>query len=273
MLEPDGEARATIVYYHGFTNCPAQVRLAAEELRKRGYRVFAPRQPRMGRKDVLTKDLGDLEPAELTSFSDQVVDIAAGFGSPVYVVGLSTGGLLAAWTAATRDEVVRVVSAAPVVAPTGVPFPAVRLIVRFPHLIPNIYNWWNPKLRENLGESPYAYPGFPLRSIFRFMYLGVLLEGHKVRCTHELERAVLLSNPNDTAVRRDLGQRLVERAFAGHATDLAETRIAKSLDWTHDFVDPASPHGGSGEQVADVFLTALGVAEAEGLCADEPLSA
>jgi pimeloyl-ACP methyl ester carboxylesterase len=271
LLEPEGAAKGTLIYYHGFTNCPAQLRLAAEPLRARGYRVLVPRQPRMGRADVLTKDLAELESSEIIEFSDQVVDIAAGFGDPVYVVGLSTGALLSAWSGATRDEVVRVVSAAPVVAPMGVPFPAVRLLVRFPHVIPKVYNWWNPKLKENLGESPYAYPGFPLASIFRYMYLGVLLRDRKVRCTHDLERATLLSNPNDTAVRRDLGLALITRTFSGHARELTEARIAKGLDWTHDFVDPASPHGGSGEQVADVFLAALGLAEAVELATTEAI--
>jgi pimeloyl-ACP methyl ester carboxylesterase len=271
LLEPEGAAKGTLIYYHGFTNCPAQLRDAAPALVDRGYRVLVPRQPRMGRADVLTRDLANLESSEIIEFSDRVVDIAAGFGDPVYVVGLSTGALLAAWTAATRDEVVRVVSAAPVVAPMGVPFPAVRLLVRFPHLIPKIYNWWNPKLKENLGESPYAYPGFPLASIFRYMYLGVLLHDRIVRCRHELERATLMSNPNDTAVRRDLGRAVIGRTFTGHAGAVTEASIAKGLDWTHDFVDPASPHGGSGEQVADVFLAALGLADAEGMVTSEAL--
>jgi pimeloyl-ACP methyl ester carboxylesterase len=271
LLEPDGDAAGTVIYYHGFTNCPAQLRNAAPALAARGYRVLIPRQPRMGRADVLNKDLAGLESSEIIEFSDQVVDIAAGFGSPVYVVGLSTGALLAVWSAATRDEVVRVVSAAPVVAPMGVPFPAVRLLVRFPHLIPGIYNWWNPKLKENLGESPYAYPGFPLASIFRYMYLGVLLRDRTVRCEHELERATLLSNPNDTAVRRDLGLSLVRRTFEGHAAELTEARLGKELEWTHDFVDPASPHGGSGEQAAEVFLAALGLGGGEGMVESAPM--
>ena len=57
LLEPEGASKGTIVYFHGFTNCPHQFMEAGAELSRRGYRVLMPRQPHMGRKDVLTHDL------------------------------------------------------------------------------------------------------------------------------------------------------------------------------------------------------------------------
>ena len=276
LLEPAGPAKATIVYFHGFTNCPNQFLQGAAELSRRGYRVLLPRQPHMGLKDVLTHDLHKLTPAEISQLSDTTVDIAVGFGDPVYVVGLSTGGLVAAWAATTRDEVERLVTSAPVVTPKGVPMPLVRLAVRFPRLLPPIYLWWDPKKKDELGESPYVYPGFPLRSIFRFMLFGVLMSSRTVRPKHRLERVGVTTNVNDAAVSLEEGRWLVRRTFGDHSGELVEVVIDAKLGWGHDYVDPSGPAHGSPAQVADVFLAGLGLTgddTAGGLAKTIPLGA
>jgi pimeloyl-ACP methyl ester carboxylesterase len=263
LLEPDGAASATIVYFHGFTNCPNQFVQGAAELSRRGYRVLMPRQPHMGLKDVLTHDLHSLTPIEITELADTTIDIAAGFGDPVYVIGLSTGGLVAAWTATTREEVVRLVTSAPVVTPKGVPMPLVRLAVRFPRLLPPIYIWWDSKKKDKLGESPYVYPGFPLRSIFRFMLFGVLMSSRIARPGHTLERVAVTTNVNDSAVSIDEGRWFACRTFEGHTRQLVDEQIDAKLGWGHDFVDPSGPAHGSPAQVADVFLAGLGLTQDE----------
>ena len=263
LIEPGGPAKATIVYFHGFTNCPNQFLQGAAELSQRGYRVLMPRQPHMGFKDVLTHDLHNLIPAEISELADTTIDIAVGFGDPVYVVGLSTGGLVAAWTATTRDEVKRLLASAPVVTPKGVPMPLVRLAVTFPRLLPPIYLWWDPKKKDKLGESPYVYPGFPLRSIFRFMLFGVLMSSRIVRPQHALDRVAVTTNVNDAAVSLQEGRWFVRRTFEGHATQLVEVAIDARLGWGHDYVDPSGPAHGSPAQVADLFLTGLGLTDDE----------
>jgi pimeloyl-ACP methyl ester carboxylesterase len=263
LLEPEGPAKATIVYFHGFTNCPNQFLQGGAELSRRGYRVLMPRQPHMGLKDVLTHDLHGITPEEISELADTTIDIAVGFGDPVYVVGLSTGGLVAAWTATTRDEVVRLVTSAPVVTPKGVPMPLVRLAVRFPRLLPDIYLWWDPKKKDKLGESAYVYPGFPLRSIFRFMLFGVLMSSRIVRPAHTLDRVAVTTNVNDAAVSIEQGRWLVRRTFSGHAETLVDIQIDPKLGWGHDFVDPSGPAHGSPSQVADVFLIGLGLMDGD----------
>lgn len=125
VFEPDGDAAATIVIWHGFTNAPSQFRAVAEQLRSFGCRVLVPRMPYHGEQDVLNRDLLKLTTGQLVDHLDAVVDIAAGFGSPVWVVGLSAGATIAGWAAATRDEISRLVLAAPLVAPVGFPLPHV----------------------------------------------------------------------------------------------------------------------------------------------------
>lgn len=270
LFEPDGEALATVIAWHGFTNAPSQFTAVATALADRGYRVLVPRQPYQGFTDLLNRSLAELTVTDLTGHVDTCLDIAAGFGAPVWVAGLSAGGVLAGWAAATRTEVRRAVLLAPLVAPKGVPLPVVRLLARFPRLVPPVYYWWDPRLKQKLGHSPHAYPGFPLRGLIPYLQLAEALldEPRGASSTprrprspdgHPLERVVLVSNPGDFAIRRDAARRFATTVFAARAHYYGEATVAAELGWWHDFVDPWSPHGGSTDQVVAVLLAGFGV--------------
>lgn len=198
--------------------------------------------------------------AELTEHVDTCIDIAAGLGDEVWVVGLSAGGVLASWAAATRPEIRRAAVASPFVAPKAIPMGLVRLLIRFRPLVPRIYFWWDPRKKADLGESPYVYPGFPLPGMVPFLHLAQSLLDGRVHAVNHLRRFVLISNPGDFAIRRDVARRFALRTFTGRADVLVEATIDGALGWWHDFVDPWGPHIGPTEQVAEVFLSALGVA-------------
>lgn len=261
LFEPDGESAATIVIWHGFTNAPSQFRAVAEQLRSVGYRVLVPRMPFHGEQDVLNRDLVKLTTAQLVDHLDAVIDIAAGFGSPVWVVGLSAGATIAGWGAATRHEVSRLVLAAPLVAPVGFPLPLVRLFVKFPRIVPRLYWWWDPRVKAEIVGSPHAYPGFPLPGIMSFLHLSEWLYDGSVQVGHELERVVLVTNPGDFAIRKDAAKAFASAVFGPHSAFLGEALIDAELKWMHDFVDPLSPSTGTAEQVAAILLAALGTGE------------
>lgn len=261
LLEPQRPIGPTIVLWHGFTNAPSQFGPAAERLQAMGYRVLVPRMPRHGLADVLNRDLAALTEAELCTHAEDVIDIAAGLGSDVWVVGLSAGGVLAAWAAATRAEVSRLLLIAPLIGPKGFPMPAVRLAVKFPKLIPNFYLWWDPRLKANLGHSPYAYPGFPLPGVIRFLHLSESMFDGSVPAAHRLERAVLVTNPSDLAVRADAATEFAARVFKPDADFYAHLSVERGLKWTHDFVDPWSPDGATPDQVVAVLAAGLGVGD------------
>jgi carboxylesterase len=261
LLEPDGDARATLVVWHGFTNAPSQFVPVAERLRDAGHRVLLPRMPHHGQADVLTRDLATLTDGELVDHVNDCLDIAAGFGEPVWAVGLSAGATLAGWAAATREEVHRLVLAAPLVAPTGFPTPLVRALVRFPVLVPRFYYWWDPRKKADLGHSPYAYPGFPVPGLMPFLHLSEVLFDHSVTAGHRLERVVLVTNPGDFAIRKDAARDFASGVFAPRASVFGEACVDPALKWMHDFVDPYSPGAGTPEQVTAILLAALGEAD------------
>ena len=262
LLEPDQAAPVTIVIWHGFTNAPSQFLPIAEQLADAGHRVLLPRMPRHGRTDVLTKALSTLTADELVAHVNTCIDIAAGLGEQVWVVGLSAGGILSALAAATRAEVSRAVLIVPFVAPKGFPMPAVRLCVKFPQLVPRFYMWWDPRVKADLGQSPYAYPGFPLPGVIPFLHLSEAMLDGTVRAGHRLERVVLVTNPHDLAVRMDAARLLGSTMFAASSDFYGVASIDGALNWTHDFVDPWSPAGGSAEQVTAIVRAGLGIGEA-----------
>lgn len=262
LFEPSPDAPVTIVIWHGFTNAPSQFVAVAEQLRDSGYRVLLPRMPRHGLPDLRNRQLASLTDAELVAQVDTCVDIAAGLGDEVWVVGLSAGGLMASWAAATRGEVSRAVLMAPLVAPKGFPMPVVRLCVKFPRIVPRYYMWWDPRHKDDIeNNSPYAYPGFPLPGVMPFLHLSESLFDDTISAGHRLDRVVLVTNPCDLAVRLDAADAFASHVFAGTADYFGRATIDPELHWTHDFVDPWSPARGTTEQVVAIVEAALGVGE------------
>ncbi len=262
LFEPSPDASVTIVIWHGFTNAPSQFAAVAEQLRDAGYRVLLPRMPRHGLPDLRNRELASLTDAELVAQVDTCIDIAAGLGDEVWVVGLSAGGVMASWAAATRDEVSRVALMAPLVGPKGFPMPAVRLCVKFPRIVPGYYMWWDPRHKDDIeNNSPYAYPGFPLPGVMPFLHLSESLFDKTVSVGHRLDRVVLVTNPCDLAVRLDAADAFASSVFGTAADYFGRATIDRELNWTHDFVDPWSPARGSTEQVVAIIEAALGVGE------------
>jgi len=258
FFEPSAPAKATIVIWHGFTNAPSQFAAVAEALAGLGYRVLVPRMPYHGLADVLNRELAKLTSADLVAHSEAVIDVAAGFGDEVWVFGLSAGATVAGWVAAKRPEVARLVLAAPLVAPTGLPMPVVRLLVKFPRIVPGVYFWWDPRKKADLGHSPYAYPGFPLPGIVPFLQLSEALFDHSVGVGHELDRSVLTHNPGDFAIRKDAAKGFAEDLFFARSRVAGVACIDPELKWMHDFVDPWSPDAGTTEQVVAILLASFG---------------
>jgi carboxylesterase len=258
---PGTEPAGTCILLHGFTNCPAQFSAVAEKMRASGYRILVPRMPRHGRDDVMTGDLAELTSAELVVFADDIVDVAAGFGGPVRIVGLSAGAIVAAWAGAFRNEVDRVALIAPIAAPKGFPLFVVRLLIRFHAVLPKVWIWWDPRLKADLGESPYVYPGFHLPGLVPFLHLADALRERRIVPTNQPRRVVLLTNPGDFAVRQDVARAFVFSTFTGHADVVAEAVVGQALGWWHDFVDPHSKHGATAEEVESIVEALLGLSD------------
>jgi alpha-beta hydrolase superfamily lysophospholipase len=277
LFEPtSGTPLATIVIFHGFTNCPAQFSPVAAELAARGYAVYVPRAPYHGTTDERGLPLGDLTAEKLIAHVHESVDIAAGLGRPVWALGLSTGGVLAAWAGATRHEVKSVFAIAPAAAPYKVGMPIVRIGVALRHAYRfGAYMWWDSKLKTQLSDSGgSAYPGFPARAIVPYWHLAQTLIDKRVVPNHLLDRTVVLLNPEDDAIDAQTARELVARTFTGFSSYVAEFDLPPGLGWGHDFVDQNNDHHGSPEQISSIVRAGFGVHDApvqDGFVGAKPL--
>jgi carboxylesterase len=198
----------------------------------------------------MTKALSDLTPGDLTSVADQSVDIAAGLGERVTVVGLSGGGTLSAWLAAERDDVAEAVLIAPLMVPKVLPEFTVGPVARIGSVLPDIYLWWDGSLKERLASPPYAYPRYSVHSLGAILAVGRRAQGSVDRTT-DLERLVVVTNENDAAVSNAAVRRIAERLGA-HATTRVNHVFTKDLGYRHDVVDP---QGENADELPAIYAT------------------
>jgi alpha-beta hydrolase superfamily lysophospholipase len=236
VLTQGQRTERSVVLLHGYTNCPQQFAAMAQAYSDAGYNVVVARIPEHGKADRLTKALSDLQPGALSAVGDQAVDIAAGLGERVTVVGLSGGGTLAAWLAGERDDVAEAVLMAPLMVPKVLPEFLVGPVARIGSVLPDLYLWWDGDLKEQLATPPYAYPRYSVHSLAAMLAVGRRAQGDIDRTT-DLERLVVVTNENDGAVKNAAIDRLGER-LGRKATTTVTHVFTEDLGYKHDIVDP-----------------------------------
>jgi len=118
LPQTKGQAKGTVVLFHGYTAGPWQYRDMAAKIHKSGYNVYAPRIPGHG---LMSERTGMATGQEIIrsghsqkydAFVDEVFRDAAALGGPVYAAGLSGGGNLAL-RMAERNPVAKTFAMAP----------------------------------------------------------------------------------------------------------------------------------------------------------------
>ena len=245
-----------VVIFHGYTHSPYQWRAAAKGFYDAGYNVWVPLAPYHGYADRMTDALSLLTPGKLRAYADGAVDIGAGLGRHVEVVGLSTGGDLVAWTAAERPDVDRAIAIAPLQAPKGVPGWVLMPAARFFRYVPDVFNWWSQTAKQN-NPGP-AYPRFSFRGIFAFIQMSEWALRDAERKPFPVAGSYeLVINDNDKSV---------DNAWALHVTRLLARPgrlkifdIPASYGFGHDLVEPAGENKAVIGRVYPVLGLARGV--------------
>lgn len=122
-LQP-GQAKGTLVMYHGFTAGTWQFEILARRAYAAGYHVYVPRLPGHGLRD----DSGGEDPRQLLTgrnwrdyetFAGSTCLDVKGLGAPISVIGLSVGGAVALSAAEQHPGVLRVAVFAPFLEVAG----------------------------------------------------------------------------------------------------------------------------------------------------------
>lgn len=237
LLDHGEASDVVVVLFHGLTNCPQQFVDFGTELYDEGANVLILRAPRHGLANAAGDGIGGvsntdgLTATELADYADEAIDIAAGLGDDVRVLGLSMGGVLATWVAQERADVDRVVAVAPAMSIPRVPG---FLTTGFINLFDKLPAFDLP------GESnlDHAYTGESTRGLVATFLLARFVEGASDDGP-AADDVVVVVNPDDNQVDRSVVTRFAESW--GPEGVAVEVLPARGLP--HDVIDPDQPEG------------------------------
>jgi esterase/lipase len=225
------------VLLHGFTDSPKQFQALADSLYARGDNVFVPRLPHHAERGRDVGALARLTAAELCHAADAAVDIGAGLGDSVVVMGLSVGGTLAAWAAEHRPEVRRAVVIAPPFEVAHVPSMLERAIVNLGSHIPNVTRRSAPD-----SERPDRDPGFATHALAQVLRLGMAVRRDAEHLAPARAEVLFLVNANDRTVKTAPVLDLA-RLWNARSVPVAVYEFPDSLELPHNIVDPMQRRG------------------------------
>lgn len=269
-LQPEGRSIAmlaggrtpkAVLIFHGYTAVPDQFRLIGEAYRAQGYNVWIPRLPHHGATDRMTDQFSRITATGLRDFADSSVDIVAGLGDEVTVVGLSGGGSLSLWSGFERREVTRTNLISPLLHPAGYSEWQARPLVRALRLLPfDLYHWWTPDEDRNI--QGYDYPRFSLKGIAALLSLTHWVDArNRPPVTSQV---TLLRNDGDPKLDSAFNERFVRRLVP--ADRLHVHHVPASLGLVHDVV-AHQPHSENFMSLAESYAH---LAEALGIPIPDP---
>jgi hypothetical protein len=225
---------------HGLSNCPAQFTKLGRLLFERGHNVIIPRIPYHGEQNRLATDWARLTAGDMLDAGNQAVDLARSLGDRI-TAGLSINGA-SCLDGSEPERSDRAFFSLLFLAPAGLPdwtlTPVERLLLR----LPNMFFWWDAKLKENLQGPPFAYPRFPTRVIGETMLLGreVLRESRSQSPRSAL--ILVVTSASDTAANNRVTSELVANWRCLRQDGIETFEFPAADEVPHDFIDPNQPN-------------------------------
>ncbi|MBF0384797.1 MAG: alpha/beta hydrolase [Candidatus Omnitrophica bacterium] len=240
ILSHGAKVKRAVVLYHGFTNCPRQYEKLAERFFSLGYNVYVPRMVYHGLSDRFTKEIGKLKLKDLIEGCDHSVDIAQGLGDEVIVLGLSMGGVMAAFNAQFRNDIRLSMILVPSFAWYFLPG-IIKPIINVAFILPNLFLWWDPKTREK-RKCPFSmYHHFPTRPTGDILKMGLAILRAAKKASPLTKDIVIMTNEIDIAVD-EISTRKLAANWIKHGARLIYYRFSKELKMEHDIIDPLHPN-------------------------------
>ncbi|MBI5871450.1 MAG: alpha/beta fold hydrolase [Actinobacteria bacterium] len=243
--------KKVVVLVHGLTNSPRQFEELGQMLFNDGYNVLIPRMPFHGLKTHTVAELGNTTTEDLRLFSDEIVDMAAGLGDEITVVGLSGGGTVAAWIAQNRGDVDKAVLIAPLYGVAPAPPLANEMLGNLFTRIPDI-TWASSS--EKPRES--VYLGWSTKGVAEYMVFSRAAQPVAEGEPAQVKNIVLVTNGNDHTVNNGMSEAVVEKWETAGAA-VTRYQFDESLGLPHDVVDIA----GIGDKSQWIYPILIGLIE------------
>lgn len=238
-LYDHGAATAdVVVLLHGYTNCSKQYTRLAQELFDMSYTVYVPLVPDHGMLPENRTPLGSLTADEVIAYSDNAVDVAAGLGDRMTVMGLSGGGLVASYIAQYRPEADRVIPIAGFFGLPSVPEFATQALVNALAIVPPFDAREAPPDAAVRGAYPHGASDTSTRGANAYMQVGQTILASAANEAPAAGRIIVVINDNDDQINNGLVQTLADR-WEAKAPDATEVyHFDKSLGLLHDVMTP-----------------------------------
>lgn len=235
-----------VVLIHGLTNCPRQFVEFAPLFYRAGYNVLIPRIPRHGLADRMTNELKYLTAEQLRDFGNTLVDIADGLGEHVTFVGISAGGVIAAWVAQYRSEVDKAVLIAPSlgIGPLGIGLSTIAMSIIL--TLPNISTQYVAPFQDGPQHSYLGYSSYALAQVMR-LGLSIYQSARKKKLAAQC--VMLITNASDPAVNDKITWRLITKWRAKGLERLDVYTFGAESHLIHDIMDPQQVQ----QQIAMVY--------------------
>ncbi|MEA3441669.1 MAG: alpha/beta fold hydrolase [Chloroflexota bacterium] len=223
------------VLVHGWTNSPRQFQELGELLYERGNNILIHRIPHHGLESHSVGELKNVEIQDLSVYGDETIDIAAGLGEEVHVIGLSVGGEIASWIAQNREDVERVMVVSPMFGmghlPSFVDTFLTNLFLRLPNI--NI-------LDPNEPVRDHVYRGQSTRGVAEAMRFGETVFTQAGNSGPTAGKIILVTNGNDTTVDNRHAEELAA-IWENWGVVIIRYEFPKALGFPHNSIDVSEP--------------------------------
>lgn len=247
LLTHGARAPRAVVLLHGFTDSPRQFAALADSLFADGDNVIVPRLPHHALRHRDARALAALTPSELCRVADESIDVAAGLGDSVIVMGLSLGGTLAVWAAEHRPEVLRAIVIAPAFEAAHVPSMLEKPLVNLGAHLPNI-----SRRQATDTLHPDRDPGFATHGLAAVLRLGMAVRGD-ARDLAPKGEVLFIVNDHDRTVKE--GPVLdITSVWRRLAVPVSIYSLPDSLGLPHNVIDPI---GGSASTLVPAVLLSV----------------
>jgi len=250
-LLPEGKSRIfthgkktgrVFVLLHGLTNCPEQFVPLARILFQSGANVVLPRARYAGYADTMNDVQGQQSGQDLLDQAGEGLDIAAGLGERVTIVGLSGSAVAAAWMAENRDGIDAVLLLAPFFGLDGHPVWMIDSLSAILSKAPNFYKWWNDDLKEKIPRPAYAYPRYGTRCMADTIQLSRAVRANLGKHPLKAGRLDILTTGTDKGANNVLTNQLAADWASANPGRVACFEFPKADDVPHDMIDPHQPN-------------------------------
>ena len=249
-LSPEGASRLmhhgqradrVFVLLHGLTNCPEQFVPLAKILYAKGANIVIPRARLAGFTDRLNNEQGHQTAQDLINQADVGLDIAAGLGDRVTLIGLSGSAVAGGWIAQNRDGIHDIVLISPFFGMYGVSPSVLDATAMTLSKLPNFYQWWDASKKENLQGPTYAYPRFGTHCMADTIHLSRAVRANLDTLPLHAKRLVFLTTASDRGANNDLTNAISDRFKAREGSRVSTYEFPEVLGIPHDMIDPSQP--------------------------------